>query len=128
MFEDRERHGRDATGFLLALTYTRRKTTGGSTVGHSGGKELHDKFLADMKLDDERRTKKNRGGSQRSVRTSRASLISLTHPATDDDPTEEKDSSSSLSRSNRTQQSFLRKKFGSMSKKATVKKNRNTFL
>lgn len=144
MFEDRERLGRDAAGFLFALTYPRRKTqaagTASATVGHFGGKEMHEKFMAEMKVDDERRAKKNKqGGSQRSsMRPSRASMLSLTaststYPTAVEDTMSQSsaekssDSGAPLSRSHRTQQSFL-KKFGSMSKKSVVQKKKRTTL
>lgn len=131
---DREHFGRESTGFLFALTYPRRKGHGATTttsMGYYGGREMHEKFLAEMKADDEKLLKKGgRQGSQR-VKSSRTSLISLTHPADDAVSLASVDKSSengnSLSRNNRSHQSFLRKKFGSMSKKSH-KTNRSSYI
>lgn len=134
LIEDREHLGRESTGFLFALTYPRRKGHGPSatsTVGYSGGREMHEKFMAEMRIDDERRTKKKRPASQRMVMTSRGSLISLTHamedPSSRASSDKSSDSGSNLSRNNRTQQSFLRKKLGSMRKK-THKTSRSSYI
>lgn len=134
LVEDREHLGRESTGFLFALTYPRRKGHGPSatsTMGHAGGREMHERFMAEMRIDDERQVKKKRSASQRMVKTSRSSLLSLTHPV--EDPLSQassdkiSESGSNLSRNNRTQQSFLRKKLGSMRKK-THKTSRSSYI
>lgn len=143
---EREHLGRESTGFLFALTYPRRKASHVVVRANHGNRELHDKFLTELRLDEERRrVRKNRSASARvkgsAKRTSLASLVlppplltneeDVNSGVVDDAGDSEgkaineqslsgtdAETGPELSRSVRSQQSFLRKKFGSMGKKS----------
>ena len=134
LYEEREHLGRESTGFLLALTYPRRKgqaVKSSKTVGPYGGKVLHEKFMAELRLDDERQLRKKQKVTSSFRKPSRTSMISLSNSTEDtvslSAADRSQESGTSLSRSGRTQQSFLRKKFGSMGK-SSHKTKRSSFI
>lgn len=105
-------HGRESSGFLHALTYPRRRGTA-SSLGHHDGSSAHEPA---PQVDRQRRDERRRGRA-----TTTTVIIPGHHQREADEQslssTDKSDSGKSLSRRDRNQQSFLRKKFGSMNKK-----------
>lgn len=107
-------HVRESSGFLNALTYPRRRGTTSSLGHYSAGS------TAELGANVGRRQRK---GDRRQTSTVVMVPASRESDEFSVSSTEKSDSGQTLSRRERNQQSFLRKKFGSINKK-----NRSSYI